>query len=145
MGMRGVVGSSELRRVAGSPLGTGLLLAATGLIAWLSLSVWSGLAADEAFRLREAWDLPAYLYVGVPIMALAAAIAGFVQPERPWRWSFWLVGGHQLGLLVTGVGMQSGLSLILLTIILAVLLAVGFAIPAMLGAMAARALEERAY
>jgi hypothetical protein len=47
--------------------------------------------------------------------------------------------------MVIGLGMQSGLSLILLTIILGILLAAGFAVPAMLGAMAARAMAERAY
>lgn len=145
--MRGVGGPSELRRFAVSQAGTGLLLAATGLIVWTSLSLWGGVAtsSETGFRLREAWDLPAYLYVGLPIMAFAVALAAFRQPERPWRWSLWLVGGHQLGVMVVGVGMQSGLSLVLLTLILAVLLAVGFTVPAMLSAMAARALAERAY
>lgn len=143
--MLGVGVPTELRRMAGSPVGYGFLLAAIGLITWVSLSLWGGLIADGPFHLREAWDLPAYLYVGIPVMALAVGIAGFVQPTRPWRWALWLVGGHQLGVLVTGIGMQSAPSLLILTIILAVLLAVGFAMPAMLGAMASRALTERAY
>ena len=143
--MRGVGGSSAFRQVAGSPLGTGILLAATGLITWVGLSIWGGIAGDGAFRLREAWDLSAYLYVGMPVMALAVAFAAFVRPERVWRWPLWLVGGHQVGVLVTGIGMQSAPSLLILTIVLAVLLAAGFTIPAMLGAMAARAMEERAY
>ncbi len=143
--MRGVVGSGEFRRIAGSEPLAGILLAASGLVTWVSLAVWGGLETDGAFYLREAWDLPAYLYVGLPVMALAVGIAAFLRPERPWRWPLWLVAGHQLGMLVTGVGMQSLPSLLLLTIILAVLLVVGFTIPAMLGAMAARAMEERAY
>ena len=144
--MRGVHGLSELRVFAASPLGTGILLAATGLIAWTSLSIWGGLATDDiGFRLREAWDTSAYFYVGLPIMALAVAIAAFLKPERVWRWPLWLVGGHQLGVMLVGLGMQSAPSLLILTIILAILLAAGFAVPAMLGAMAARAMAERAY
>lgn len=144
--MRGVEGSGELRRFAGSPYGIGVLLAATGLTTWASMSIWGGFTVDEAgFRLSEAWDVPAYFYVGVPIMALAVALAAFVRPERPWRWPVWLVGGHQLGVLAFGLGMQSGLSLLLLAIILGIMLTVGFAIPAMVGAMAAKALAERVY
>jgi hypothetical protein len=41
--------------------------------------------------------------------------------------------------------MQSGLSLIILTLVFAVLLAAAFTIPALLGAHAARRLAERAY
>jgi len=78
-------------------------------------------------------------------MALAVAIAAFLKLERVWRWPLWLVGGHQLGVMLVGLGMQSAPSLLILTIILAILLAAGFAVPAMLGAMAARALAERAY
>jgi len=144
--MRGVFGSVVFRQFLASPYGPGILLAATGLITWIGLSIWSGFAGPEdGFRLHGAWDAPAYFYLGVPIMALAVAAAAFLRPERAWRWALWLVGGHQLGVLAVGVGMQSGMSLLLLTIIFAVLLAVGFAIPAMLGAMAARALAERAY
>jgi hypothetical protein len=47
--------------------------------------------------------------------------------------------------MLVGLGMQSAPSLLILTIILAILLAAFFAIPAMLGAMAARVLGERAY
>jgi uncharacterized protein (DUF983 family) len=124
----------------------GILLAAAGFMAWTGPSSWGGPAeADSALRLHSAWDVPAYFYVGVPVMAAAVALASFMRPERAWRWPLWLVGGHQLGVMVIGLGMQSGLSLILLTIILGILLAAGFAVPAMLGAMAARAMAERAY
>jgi hypothetical protein len=144
--MRGVGGLSESRRFATAEAGIGIVLAATGLITWIGLSVWGGLAAsDMGFRLREAWDISAYFYVGLPIMAAAVAIAAFVSPERVWRWPLWLVGGHQLGVMLVGLGMQSVPSLLILTIVLAVLLAAFFAVPAMIGAMAARALAERAY
>ncbi|MGH6925446.1 MAG: hypothetical protein ACRED5_17090 [Propylenella sp.] len=129
-----------------SDTGIGVVLATIGLVTWIGLSVWGGLAASElGFRLREAWDIPTYFYVGLPVMAAAVAIAAFVSPERLWRWPLWLVGGHQLGVMLVGLGMQSTPSLLMLTIILAILLAAFFAIPAMLGAMAARALAQRAY
>lgn len=124
----------------------GLLLAATGLFVWIGLSIWAGIAvSDGPFRLREGWDSAAYFYLGIPIMALAVMAAAFLRPDRAWRWPLWLVGGHQIGVMLLGLGMQSGLSLIILTAILAVLLAALFAIPALIGSLAARALIARAY
>lgn len=133
-------------RFASTPLGLGVLVAGLGFVMWTALSVFGGLAADEsAFRLREAWDTAAYFYVGIPVMALAVGIAAFIRPERAWRWPLWLVGGHQTGVLLIGLGMQSGLSLILLTLILAVLLTAFFFVPALIGATAARWLAEQAH
>ncbi|HEX9904864.1 MAG TPA: hypothetical protein VGA77_07865 [Propylenella sp.] len=144
--MRSATAFAEYRRLLASPVGIGVMLAATGLIVWIGLSVWGGLGtAETGFRLREAWDTAAYFYLGVPVMALAVSLASFVDPYRVWRWPLWLVAGHQVGVLLVGLGIQSGLSLILLTIILAVLLAVLFTIPALLASLAARALTERAY
>jgi len=144
--MSGVGSTGDIGRLATSPAGIGFLLAATGLIVWTGLSIWGGLgSAEGGLRLREAWDTSAYFTIGIPIMALAVAAASFVRPRRIWRWPLWLVGGHQLGVLLVGLGMQSGLSLILLTLILAVLLAAFFAIPAAIGSMAARRLMQRAY
>ena len=131
---------------ASTPLGLGLLVAGLGLVMWTALSVFGGLASDEsAFRLREAWDTAAYFYFGIPAMALAVGVAAFMRPEQAWRWPLWLVAGHQTGVLLVGLGMQSGLSLILLTLILAVLLTAFFFVPALIGAMAARWLAEQAY
>jgi hypothetical protein len=132
-------------RFASTPRGLEILVAGLGFVMWTALSVFGGLAADEsAFRLREAWDTAAYFYVGIPVMALAVGVAAFIRPEQAWRWPLWLVAGHQTGVLLIGLGMQSGLSLILLTLILAVILTVFFFVPAFLGAMAARLLMERA-
>ena len=143
--MRSVEAFADWRRLVWSPRGMGLILAGFGLITWVALSIVGGLTAEPSRGLREAWDTGAYFWLGVPLMALAVAFAAFVRPRRPWRWPLWLVAGHQLGVLLVGLGMQSGLSLILLTIILAVLLAVLFAIPALLGAVARLYLAERAY
>lgn len=148
--MRSVRALGEARRALASalasPAGTGLLLFLVGLFAWLGLSAVGGVEGpDGGFRLGEAWDSSAYFFVGVPVMALAVAAAAFVWPRRVWRWPLWLVGGHQLGLLLVGLGMQSGLSLVILTLVFAVMLAACFALPAYAGAMAARRLIERAY
>lgn len=129
-----------------TPAGTGILLAGIGFLVWISLSVVGGfVTAEPSFRLREAWDTAPYFYVGLPLMAVAAAVAGFARPEQVWRWPIWLVAGHQLGVVVLGVGMQSGPSLILLTAILAIVLVVLFAVPAALGAFASRHFVERTY
>jgi hypothetical protein len=140
--MRGVDEVSEDRGFGWAAAGPGALLALVGLATWIGVSAWGGFSGS---RLREAWDISAYFYVGVPVMAVAVAVVAFLRPERAWRWPLWLVAGHQLGVMFSGIGMQSGLSLAILTIIFAILLTVVFAVPAMLGAMAARAMAERAY
>jgi hypothetical protein len=129
---------AALRRWVASPAATGPLLAGAGLILWTGLSVWGGIENDSGFRLREAWDTGAYFYLGLPAMALAVAIAAFHKPYRIWRWPLWLVAGHQAGVLLVGIGMQSGLSLIILTMLLAVILTVVLAIPAFVGSALAR-------
>lgn len=133
-------------RFVSTPAGMGILVAGFGLVMWTGLSIFGGLASDESgFRLREAWDTSAYFYVGIPAMALAVGAAAFIRPEQAWRWPLWLVAGHQAGVLLVGLGLQSGLSLILLTLILAVLLTAFFFVPALIGAMAARWLAEQVY
>jgi hypothetical protein len=130
--------AAALRRWIASPAATGPMLAGTGLLLWTGLSVWGGMGADSGFRLREAWDTAAYFYLGLPAMALAVAIAAFYMPRRIWRWPLWVVGGHQAGVLLVGIGMQSGLSLIILTMLLAVILIVVLAVPALVGSVLAR-------
>lgn len=137
---------ADIRHFGLSSAALGFLLAAMGLTVWTGLSVWGGLGDGEpGFGLREAWDTPAYLYLGLPAMALAVAFAGFHIPERAWRWPVCLVAGHQAGVLLIGAGMQSGLSLLLLTLVLAILLATGFALPAVVGSLIARRLDQRVF
>jgi hypothetical protein len=144
--MRRVNVLEHIQRLAGSPAWIGPALGATGFVMWVALSILGGGGASSSgFRLGDAWDTNAYFYVATPLMALAVAAAAFLHPERAWRWSLWLVAGHQMGVLLLGLGMQSGLSLVILTLALGALLAVLFAIPALAGAEAARRLAERAY
>ena len=129
------------RWLVAGPIQTAIVLGGFGFGVWIALSIIGGLNSDEAtFRIREAWDTAAYFYFGLPLMAVAVAIAGFIKPNRVWRWPLALVTGHMAGVLVLGLGMQSGFSLILLTLILAILLCVLFAVPAAIGAMASRKL-----
>lgn len=144
--MRQVLDRAEIRRFSSSPAATGLLLAATGLMVWTGISIWGGISGqDAAFRTREAWDTQAYFYFGMPVMAVAVAIAAFYMPRRVWRWPLWLVAGHQIGVLLVGLGMQSGLSLVILTMMLAILLTVFFSVPALVGSMLARRVTQRAF
>ena len=135
---------SRSRRPALHPLAPGLLLAATGLAIWTGLSAWGGLGPQDDFQLREAWTTPAYFALGLPLMGLAVALAAFLAPTRIWRWPLWLVAGHQAGVLLVGVGNQSWPSLVILAVVVAVLLATLFAVPAILGSLAARRLAVRA-
>jgi hypothetical protein len=137
-------GAVGLRRFPAPAVAAGLWLAAVGFAVWIGLSVWGGIGG-EGFRLREAWDTPPYFYIGLPAMALAVAAASYRFPERIWRWPLWLVAGHQVGVLLVGVGMQSGLSLVILTLALAVLLAALLIMPALAGALAARKIGQETY
>jgi len=145
--MRDTNSLGGMPRSAASPAQTAIFLGGLGFILWIGLSLIGGLGSDDSgFRVREAWDTAAYFYVGLPLMALAVAVAAFLRPNRVWRWPLALVAGHQIGVLVIGLGMQSGLSLILLTLILAVLLTALFFVPAAIGATAARWLaQQQAY
>lgn len=127
----------SLRDLLAAPLVTGPALALLGLAVWIGLSVFAGS--------REAWETPAYFYLGLPLMMAAVTIASFHMPRRIWRWPLWLVSGHQVGVCLVGLGMQSGLSLLILSLALAVLLGSLFSVPAMIGCMMARRVAQRAY
>jgi len=125
-----------------APRGIGPALAASGLVIWSALSIWGAWGPDDPRLAREAWDTAAYFYVGLPLMALAVGIAAYLAPRRVWRWPLWLVIGHQVGVAAFGIGMQSGLSLVILTPILAALLAALLWVPALIGALLARGWAE---
>ena len=128
---------SDLRSLLAAPLVTGPALAFIGFGIWTLLSAFSGL--------RDAWEMPVYFYVGLPLMMAAVSVASFHMPRRIWRWPLWMVGGHQAGVFVVGLGMQSGLSLLILLMALAILLAALLSFPALIGSMAARRVGQRVY
>jgi hypothetical protein len=130
--------SVAFRGVAASARLKGPLLAVGGFGLWIGFSAWARHADGSAeAALRRAWDLPAYLYLGLPLMALGVGVTAFQSPARFWRWPVYLAAGHQAGVLLLGVGMQSGLSLLILTLAVGILLGAGLCVPALLGSMAA--------
>lgn len=49
-----------------------------GIIVWIAVSTVSGR--------REAWDSGSYFRIGLPVVCVASAALGFLEPSRPWRW-----------------------------------------------------------
>lgn len=104
----------------------GAIALAAGFGVWVVLSLGGE-------RIVEAWDTNAYFDVGIWVMAVAAAVAGFVAPRRVWRWSLWMVAGHVLGIVaVHPPGM--GLNLLPLAIVIMFLpMTVLLVVPALIG------------
>ena len=50
---------------------------AAGLLAWAGLSAAAGV--------REVWDEPIYWWLGLPILAVVAGVAGYLAPTKVWR------------------------------------------------------------
>ena len=49
---------------------------------------------------REAWDSDLYWSQGMPIVALCAALFGFLAPQRPWRWGMAPLAGQAIAAVV---------------------------------------------
>lgn len=144
--MRRIGPSGEIRSPAAASLCLGLTLAVTGFLVWTALAILGGASPFEtSLRLHETWDMTPYLYAGVPIMVIVVLVAAFLRPDQALLWPLWLVAGHQTGVFLIGLGKQSGLSLVILTLALGMLLAVGFAVPALASANVSRRLAEQAY
>ena len=69
------------------------LTALAGFAVWtlFSLPMVTGRAG-----IREAWDTSAYWHVGVPLLLLLAAAAGYFSRDVPWKLALWAVAGHFL-------------------------------------------------
>jgi hypothetical protein len=53
----------------------------------------------------EAWDAGLYWSLGVPVMALAAGIAGYLCPPRTWSYGFSVIAGSVATMIgLTGLG-----------------------------------------
>jgi hypothetical protein len=129
-----------------APVLTATLLATFGLLAWMGISIWGGVSAmgpGQPFQLREAWDIGSYFWLALPAMMLAAGVAGYLVPERVWRWPAWLMAGHLVGIVLVGVARGSGLGLLPFAIVLLALLVLLFWLPALLGKALAK-MGERA-
>ncbi|MBI5211556.1 MAG: hypothetical protein HY927_16425 [Elusimicrobia bacterium] len=111
---------------------------AGGLSAAAGVAVWVGICA-LAHR-REAWDSGLYFKFGIPLLTLVTFLAGFLEPDRPWRWGA-AVAAAQIA--VAFVKNPTG-GLLPLGVILFGVLAVPAILTAYVGAFLARRLRPRA-
>jgi hypothetical protein len=87
-----------------------VLAVVAGLAVWVSIALLGGGVRNGVFVVREAWDTPAYFSIGLPMLAVAGGVAGFLAPRRVWRWPLWIAVGHTLGVaLVHPTGTSLGL------------------------------------
>ena len=61
---------------------------------WICLLAGAAVWVLPGLRGREAWDMPSYFVVSLPLMAAVAAFAAWRAPSRTWRWPLWLIGGQ---------------------------------------------------
>ena len=54
-------------------------------------------ALSFASERTEAWDHWTYFAIGVPAMALAVGVAGYLRPERSWSFGFAVVAASGIG------------------------------------------------
>ncbi|MGQ0666959.1 MAG: hypothetical protein ACT4O4_07995 [Nitrospiraceae bacterium] len=74
-----------------------------GLAVVIGIAVWIGISTVSGRR--EAWDSESYFIIGVPVVCVASAVLGFLEPSRPWRWGVApLVGQFSWMLLTQGPG-----------------------------------------
>ncbi len=82
-----------------------LAAAAGGALVWILIVSATGK--------REAWDSGEYFSVGIPAVCLLAALLGFVEPKRSWRWGVAPLAGQFFSmLLMVGPGNLLPLGLI---------------------------------
>jgi len=58
------------------------LLSVVGLVVWILVS--------QVAHQKEAWDSSYYFTIGLPVMFAASAVAGYIEPKRPWRWGLFV-------------------------------------------------------
>lgn len=49
---------------------------------------------------REAWDSSLYFSVGMPALCALAAVLGFIEPKRTWRWGIAPLAGQFVSMLL---------------------------------------------
>lgn len=115
-----------------------IVAAAAGFAVWAVLSLAAGRVYDGAFMVREAWDTSAYFVVGLPILLAGAGVAGWLRPDRVWRWALLVVAGQAVAMaLIHPPG--SGLGLVPIAIVFIGLpLALVLTIAAIVGAVISR-------
>ncbi len=108
------------------------------LLVGVAIAVW--LLPWLLLHRKEAWDHWSYFVVSVPLMAIAAAYAGYRAKSRAWRWPLTLiVAQFAAALLLGGFG-----NLMPLGIVVFVVLGVPMMITAWVGAWFGRRRERHA-
>ncbi|MBX3329681.1 MAG: hypothetical protein KF722_04710 [Nitrospira sp.] len=70
---------------------------AIGIVVWIGISMVSGR--------REAFDSGLYYSIGMPVVCVASATFGFLEPKKSWRWGILpLLGQFSWMLLTQGPG-----------------------------------------
>ncbi len=88
---------------------------------------------------REAWDSELYFTVGIPAVCLLAAVLGYLEPLRPWRWGV----APQVGQLACMLLMQGVGSMLPIGVIMLAILSIPAMITAWMGAAVGRRVESR--
>jgi peptidoglycan/LPS O-acetylase OafA/YrhL len=84
--------------------------AAGGALIWILISTASGK--------KEAWDSDLYFSIGIPAVCLLAALLGFLEPKRTWRWGAAPLAGQFLAmLLMVGPGNLLPLGIIVFAVL----------------------------
>jgi hypothetical protein len=103
------------------------------LLALASFAIWVLFAVLPMLfggAVREAWDTAPYWTVGVPLLLLSVALAGYASGAAPWKLALWAACGHIVAMMLTA---SDGASLGLLPLAIVV---VGLPMFAALTAMA---------
>jgi hypothetical protein len=69
-----------------------LTAAAGGAVIWVLIVAATGK--------REAWDSSLYFSVGMPALCALAAVLGFIEPKRTWRWGIAPLAGQFVSMLL---------------------------------------------
>lgn len=93
-----------------------------GLAIVIGAGVW--VVVSTVSGRREAWDSESYFLIGMPVVCIASATLGFLEPSRPSRWGvaplvgqfFWMLlsqgPGNLLPLGIVAFGVLSVPSII---------------------------------
>ena len=118
---------------------SGLMLAFIGFAVWTLFSLWPWLTSSDApFRVREAWDIPLFWQVGVPVMLLAQFVGGMLMEGRLSLQPLGMLGGLCAGIMLVRPVVGDPGMLPLAAILMGVPAYVGLLAAAALGRMTAK-------
>jgi hypothetical protein len=99
------------------------------------LSIALGIALELGIHAltgrREAWDSGEYWTIGLPLVAVAAAVIGYFSSLNAWRWTALIVPGQVLAMIVRSG--DAGFGLWPLMVVLSSVLSAPFLLAAFVG------------